>query len=758
MRLKTSVESYVTEFSHNDEVITVANSRNLLFVEELRAKNDDENWEEKFKTHKDSRPRGPESVSMDVVFTNSRNLYGLPEHTDSFVLANTEEGEPYRLFNLDVFQFEIDERMALYGGIPFVASHSPDRSSAALWLNAAETWVDIKYVDPEASIASWFTSGKVPEAHTFWLSETGKIDLFLFPGPSIQKVNDQYTVLTGRPQLPPQWATAYHQCKWNYRDRVDEPDVAEVNANFDVHDIPADVIWLDIEHTDGKRYFTWDPVKFPSPEKMIENVASKGRKMVTIIDPHIKVDNNYYIYSGAKEADIYVKKPGGAEFNGWCWPGNSAYIDFTDPRAREWWAEQFLFENYKHSSASLYTWNDMNEPSVFNGPEVSMHRDMIHHNGWEHRAVHQMYGLGVQRATYEGQLKRDPNSRPFVLSRAFFVGTQRWGPIWTGDNGAEWSHLKSSVPMLLALGVSGMPFVGADVGGFFGNPEPELLWRWYQLGAFQPFFRAHAHLDSKRREPWVFEEPWTGRMRNAIRYRYRLLPLWNELFYESHKTGIPAMRPIWYNYPKETESYGVEEEYMLGDTLLVAPVMDEGKRDLEVYFPGGDKFFRLDYHEAPAYSGNTVISAGEDEQIPVFIKAGRVFASKERIRRSSTLMENDPITINIALDGERKAQGKLYFDDQITHDYEKGEFSYKDVSFDGKSLSYSDAEQSGVFESKYSFVEQIVIYGFGSSAPKSVKISANGSNWELESQVKGTTLFIRKPNTKSTGSFTLTIE
>lgn len=220
MRLKTSVESYVTEFSHNDEVITVTNSRNLLFVEELRAKNDDENWEEKFKTHKDSRPRGPESVSMDVVFTNSRNLYGLPEHTDSFVLANTEEGEPYRLFNLDVFQFEIDERMALYGGIPFVASHSPDRSSAALWLNAAETWVDIKYVDPEASIASWFTSGKVPEAHTFWLSETGKIDLFLFPGPSIQEVNDQYTVLTGRPQLPPQWATAYHQCKWNYRDRV----------------------------------------------------------------------------------------------------------------------------------------------------------------------------------------------------------------------------------------------------------------------------------------------------------------------------------------------------------------------------------------------------------------------------------------------------------------------------------------------------------------------------------------------------------
>ena len=154
------------------------------------------------------------------------------------------------------------------------------------------------------------------------------------------------------------------------------------------------------------------------------------------------------------------------------------------------------------------------------------------------------------RATFEGHIVRDPNSRPFVLSRAFFAGSQRWGAIWTGDNGAEWGHLKSSVPMLLSLGLSGMSFVGADVGGFFGNPDAELVWRWYQVAAFQPFFRAHAHLDSKRREPWVFEEPWTGRMRNAIRMRYRFLPVWNQLFYEAAKTGAPPMRPIWYNYPE----------------------------------------------------------------------------------------------------------------------------------------------------------------------------------------------------------------
>ena len=299
-----------------------------------------------------------------------------------------------------------------------------------------------------------------------------------------------------------------------------------------------------------------------------------------------------------------------------------------------------------------------------------------------------MYGMMTQRATFEGQMKRDSNSRPFVLSRAFFVGTQRWGPIWTGDNGAEWSHLKSSVPMLLSLGLSGMPFVGADVGGFFGNPDVELMWRWYQIGAMQPFFRAHAHLDSKRREPWVFDEPWTGRMRSAIRMRYRLLPLWNTLFYQAHKTGVPCMRPIWYNYPTATDTFGIETSFMLGDTLLVIPVIEEGQRQVDAFFPAGDKWYQLDHHETDAYHTEATISAGEDEDIPTFIRGGSLFVVRDRIRRSSTLMENDPVTLIIALDQARNAAGDVYFDDGITHDYQKGELSYKTVKFEQNRLNY----------------------------------------------------------------------
>merc|ERR1711935_304763 len=749
--MKTSLSVYVTQFGRGETTIALVNSRNMLNVEELSEKGDEENWEEKFKTHKDPRPRGPEAVAMDVTFVGSRHLYGLPEHTDSFVLADTTDGEPYRLWNLDVFQFELDKRMALYGGIPFVTSHTPELTTGALWLNAAETWVDVKYRDPEASmLRSWFTSD-APSADTFWLSETGKVDLFLMAGPSIKQVNDQYTTLTGRPQMPPQWATAYHQCKWNYRDME---DVDQVNKNFDEHDIPCDCIWLDIEHTNGKRYFTWDQTKFDKPLDMIDGVASKGRKMVTIVDPHIKVDNSYKTYTGAKEANHFVKKPDGADFNGWCWPGNSAYIDFTSPAAREWWADQFKFENYIGSNGNLYTWNDMNEPSVFNGPEVSMHRDMVHHGGWEHRAVHQIYGMMQHRATFEGHLTRDPNTRPFVLSRAFFAGSQRWGAIWTGDNGAEWGHLKSSVPMLLSLGLSGMSFVGADVGGFFGNPDAELVWRWYQVAAFQPFFRAHAHLDSNRREPWVFEEPWTGRMRDAIRMRYRMLPLWNQLFYEAATTGAPPMRPIWYNYPKETDTFGIESEFMVGNTLLVAPVMDEEKRDVEAYFPPGQPWYRIDDHER-VYHGNLLVSADVEEQVPVFIRGGAAFAMRDRIRRSNTLMENDPVTLVLALDDNGQAHGQLYFDDGIPHDWEnKNEFILGNLSLQNGAITYSLDAKSGTFSAP-TWVEKVEVYGFKRS-PARVEISSSAQSWKpLSFKMIGSTLVIRKPDVRINSNFSI---
>ena len=381
-----------------------------------------------------------------------------------------------------------------------LVAHSPrgPRTAAAFWLNAAEQFVDVS-AEPGGGGGS--------DAH--WWAESGIVDLFLLPGPAPADVWRSYAALTGPPALPPRFALAYHQCRWNYKD---EADVTAVNAGFDAADIPYDVLWLDIEHTDGKRYMTWDARYFPTPVRMQEEIGGFGRKMVTIIDPHVKRDANYPMHAEATAKGLYVRTAAGdADFDGWCWPGSSSYLDVSSPAIRDWWAAQFAFDKYAGSTPVLHVWNDMNEPSVFNGPEVTMQKDLQHAGGWEHRDVHNAYGMWYHAATAAGLARRSPGVRPFVLSRSFFAGSQRYGAVWTGDNAAEWSHLAVSVPMLLSMSAAGLPFVGADVGGFFGNPDGELMTRWYQLGAFYPFFRGHAHHETKRREPWLFGEPYTAR-------------------------------------------------------------------------------------------------------------------------------------------------------------------------------------------------------------------------------------------------------
>jgi mannosyl-oligosaccharide alpha-1,3-glucosidase len=498
-------------------------------------------WDEYFQSHHDSKPYGPMSVGMDISFPKSRHLFGLPEHASSTVLKTTRGAEsdykdPYRLYNLDVFEYDLDVPMSLYGAVPLIVSQSIATGTAGIfWFNPTETYIDV--MDDEGGESN----GKI----SHWMSESGILDLFLIPGPTPADLYRQYGALTGTMPLPPMFSLGYHQCRWNYKD---EQDVYFVHGKFEELDYPYDVLWLDIEHTDGKRYFTWDSNLFPNPEQMQEKLWSQGRRMVTIIDPHTKRDNNYYIHKEATSKGLYIKdKEKKNDYDGWCWPGASSYLDFTSERVRSWWADQFAYDRYKGSTSSLFTWNDMNEPSVFNGPEVSMQKDLRNLNGEEHREWHNLYGMLFHRATTEGQIRRnkpDENVRPFVLSRSFFAGSQLYGAIWTGDNAAEWSHLEIASPMLLSLNLGALSFVGADVGGFFGNTDAELMTRWMQAGAYTPFFRGHAHHDAKRREPWMFGEETMGRLRKAAMDRYALLPYWYTTFQEAGITGMPVMRYV----------------------------------------------------------------------------------------------------------------------------------------------------------------------------------------------------------------------
>lgn len=688
---------------------------------------------EQFKEHSDPKLRGPESVGVDVSFPFASHLYGLPERTVSFALGDTlsHDGnvisEPLRLYNLDIFEFELDKPLGLYGSVPLLYARSGKQTVGMLWLNSAETFVDIT-TGPHGKSSHWF-------------SETGHIDVYMLPGPSSLHVQDQYLFLTGTPAIPQKFALGYHQCRWNYND---DDDARGVDAEFDKQDIPYDVLWLDIEHTDGKRYFTWDKQRFPDPTALQEHIAARGRKMVTIIDPHVKRDKNYILHELGTSKDLYVKNPDGKPYDGWCWPGSSGYYDFTSPRVREIFGTMFSPSKYPHFSKNLYTWNDMNEPSVFNGPEGTMPKDRLHDGNVEHRHIHNIYGHYFMQATFEGLMKgHGGNDRPFVLSRSFFAGSQRFGAVWTGDNAANWEHLESSVRMLLPLQISGIVLSGADVGGFFGNPEPDLLTRWYQAGAFQPFFRGHAHLDTNRREPWLFGEPFTSIISTAIRTRYQFIPYWYTLLASSHfgsarsfseRSRGPPMRPLWWEFPEDEESNMNQKQWMVGNSLLVAPVLQKDATSHTLYLPTGEQWYDL---FAPDGSGRLVHKSGHLE-IPVTLermvvmqRGGSIVPKQERRRRSTQAMSRDPYTLVIALNSERKAEGELYLDDGRSYDYKNGASTLRKFAFNGERLTaMTIVGSSQSFEEQTALVERVVILGYGKKAPRIAK--ARGKDLDFE--------------------------
>lgn len=311
-----------------------------------------------------------------------------------------------------------------------------------------------------------------------------------------------------------------------------------------------------------------------------------------------------------------------------------------------------------------------------------MQKDCKNLEGVEHRYWHNMYGLYMQRATAEGLTLRDQPTqslRPFVLSRAFWAGSQKYGAIWTGDNTANWGHLKIASPMLLSIGLAGLAFCGSDVGGFFGEPTAELFTRWYQADSFTPFFRGHAHHDTKRREPWVYGDEHTAIHRTVSMIRYSLLPYWYTVFYETYKTGIPIMRPMFSEFPNNELTFTMDDQWMVGSSLLVKPVTDAGVTSIPVYFPNSNgwyDFYSLEKIDTPINGGFVTVPAPLST-IPVFIKGGSIIPRKMRLRRSSKLMFYDPYTLVIAptitqqSSQTSSAKGYLYLDDETTLAHEK---------------------------------------------------------------------------------------
>ncbi|OBA21044.1 hypothetical protein METBIDRAFT_31664 [Metschnikowia bicuspidata var. bicuspidata NRRL YB-4993] len=729
----------------------VINDRALLNMEHFRAEADNaahvhaqleldfDMFRDSFGDAKNDRlPLGPEAVAVDVRLPGYRHVYGVPEHADALSLKDTTHSDwPYRLFNVDIFEYETDSRMPMYGAIPLLVGAKPGAAVGVLWASAADTFVDVHKAESVA-------------AH--WISENGVLDMVVILGDRPADVNRKYGLLAGFAALPQEFALGYHQCRWNYNDVA---DVLAIADQMDQHLVPFDTVWLDIEYADRKQYFTWNPSTFGGHAAMMELLDVTGRNLVVIVDPHLKT--GYGVSDRVELLGIGIKTPANATYKGHCWPGESVWVDALNPLAQAYWDLLFAFHHglFLGRHTNVHLWNDMNEPSFFNGPETSSPRDNLHYGAVEHRSVHNLWGKAFHELTHNALSKRlAPTSRqrPFILTRSYYAGSQRTAAMWTGDNMASWEHLRASVPMVLTSNVVNMPFAGADVGGFFGDPSKELLARWYQTGIWYPFFRAHAHIDSRRREPWVPGEPYLSIIRDAVRLRYALLPTLYTLFHEASVDGTPVWRPMFYESPEDTLTYELDDQFFLGNSgLLVKPATEEACDNVSVYIPHGQVYY--DYTNGRPRPHSRLEGSGRVSKkvsladIPVFVKGGSILARRDRYRRSAKLMRNDPYSLVVALSKDSTAQGRLYIDDGESYGYKEGKSLL--VSFEATAGRLTGTSRSGdetyAASLRHVMVERITIVGWGGSHVEGVEITQQDTTWSAKFERNGDMIEVLGP-------------
>ena len=397
----------------------------------------------------------------------------------------------------------------------------------------------------------------------------------------------------------------------------------------------------------------------------------------------------------------------------------------------------------------------MNEISVFNGPEATSPRDIVHHGGFENRDIHNIYGYLMTQSTFTGLTKYRPNERPFILTRSFYVGSQKYCATWTGDNMAKWDHLRATIPMVLSLSSVGIIFSGADVSGFFFNPENDLAVRWYQAAAFQPFFRAHAHIETKKREPWMFNDQTRDLIGETLKLRHRIMPYYYTLFYEAHKTGMPPMRPLFAHFPTDEKTFAIENAHLVGNALLVHPVMEENANSIDVYLPGDDKLWLNLQSKEVVNGGQQITLPVTISTIPHYQLGGTILPIRERIRRSVALTVNDPVVLDVFADKSNQAEGRLFVDDGISLNYEKGDYVYTQFTYRDGTLT--NHVLSGDRKARVT-VEKVRLHNYPSK-PTSVQALVDGRNVPLTFSYDSETkeLVIRKPDLSVAGEWKITI-
>jgi alpha-glucosidase len=549
--------------------------------------------------------------------------------------------------------------------------------------------------DPSADDLNELYDTDAGEDHYYFVGDGGQLTYYFSYGPEVQDVLGRYTDLTGRMDLPPKWAIGFHQSKWEYSPE----ELLEVPRRYREEEIPLDALHFDIGYMNEFRVFT---IRDDHRDVLAElRETMPELRTVAVNDPGVAADVSIDVDGDGQEdvyepfvtgtgQDVWTNDENGETYVGAVWPRQApdeptgaVWPDFSRPDVRTWWAE--LHDLYFDEGFDGMK-NDMGEPAVFEEqvrydwtmPVRNQHGPDDDGNEMLHEEYHNVYGFDYARATREAFDVFKPDVRPFLLNRNLFAGGQRVAAIWTGDIVSQWPHLRMQIPMMMNLGMSGMPFNGHDVGGFVGRPTPELFKRWITLGAFIPYFRNHTDThrnkrpdDPRNQHPWTFGEEAVDITRKYTELRYRMMPyLYNE-FEDSAGTGKPVFQPLVYQYQDDTEVRDITDEFMFGDNVLMAPVVERGATERDVYLPEGDRwvdFWTNEVHEG----GQRMTVDAPIDHLPIYVRKDEIVPMRE-VQQYTGQTPLTVLELRTYLDDE--ASYSFYEDDGETLAYEDGEFN-----------------------------------------------------------------------------------
>lgn len=616
--------------------------------------NEDElgfHWEENYE-------HGGNTVKMSKITQNTESFYGMGDKATHSNLKGK------RISNWVTDQYAYGKDLdPLYKAIPFFIGLHSNQAYGIFFDNTFKTQFD--FAHERRNVTSFWADG-------------GEMNYYFFYGPEMTQVVKAYTNFTGTPELPPMWAMGYHQSKWSY---FPESNVRQLASTFRELRIPCDGLYLDIDYMDGFRCFTWDRTKFPNPKKMISDLEQDGFKTVVMIDPGIKIDKDFWVYQEGIENDYFCKRADGPYMKGKVWPGECNFPDFTNPKVREWWAD--LYKEMITEMGVHAVWNDMNEPAVMEVPTKTAPLDTRHdYDGHpcSHRKAHNIYGMQMVRATYEGVKKYVYPKRPFVITRAAYAGTQRYSSTWTGDNVATWEHLWIANVQVQRMCMSGYSFVGSDIGGFAEQPSGELFARWIQLGVFHPFCRVHSSGDHGDQEPWSFDDEVTGIVRKFIELRYQLLPYLYTMFYKYSKEGSPMIKPLVYFDQNDHQTHFRTDEFIFGEQILVCPVQEPNAQGRRMYIPRGIWYDYWTDEVIPGGMEKWVVA--DIDKMPLFVLAGAIIP-KYPVQQYVGELDIKELLLEVYYkDGVESSN--VYEDAQDGYDYKKGRYSLRNFKLKGK--------------------------------------------------------------------------